>query len=193
MTKKLFFDLETTGVILNQHGIHQIAGMVEINDRIKEKFDFRVKPRDGCVIDPEALKTGGVTEEEILAYPSMKSVYNKLKMLLAKYVNRFDKTDKFHLVGFNNRGFDDKFLRRFFEDNDDPFFGAWFHFDSLDCVTLACEYLLDRRPKMSNFKLKTVAKELGIVVDESKLHDGVYDLEITRSVYRITTGRDIEI
>ena len=32
MTKKLFFDLETTGVMHWKNGIHQIAGCIEIDD-----------------------------------------------------------------------------------------------------------------------------------------------------------------
>jgi DNA polymerase-3 subunit epsilon len=37
---------------------------------------------------------------------------------------------------------------------------------------------------MENFKLKTVAQEMGIEVDESKLHDAKYDLELTYQIYQ---------
>jgi DNA polymerase-3 subunit epsilon len=46
---------------------------------------------------------------------------------------------------------------------------------------------------MIDFKLKTVAKELGLWVDETRLHDAEYDIELTRSVYRIVTGIDYEL
>ena len=35
----------------------------------------------------------------------------------------------------------------------------------------------------------TVARQLGMEIDESKLHDAVYDIELTRSVYRIVSNR----
>jgi DNA polymerase-3 subunit epsilon len=46
---------------------------------------------------------------------------------------------------------------------------------------------------MKDFKLMTVAQEVGLVVDESRLHDANYDIELTRGVYRIVTGLDYEL
>ena len=40
---------------------------------------------------------------------------------------------------------------------------------------------------MTDFKLKTVAKQLGIIVDESKLHDAKYDIILTKQIYEIVT------
>jgi DNA polymerase-3 subunit epsilon len=37
---------------------------------------------------------------------------------------------------------------------------------------------------MSDFKLKTVCRHAGISVDESKIHDAIYDIEITRALYK---------
>lgn len=42
--KLLFFDLETTGTLVNKHGIHQISGAVVIDGEIKEKFNLHVQP-----------------------------------------------------------------------------------------------------------------------------------------------------
>ena len=65
--KAFYFDLETTGTLYWKHGIHQISGAIEIDDEIKERFDFRVAPHPKAVIDPEALVVGGVTQEQIEA------------------------------------------------------------------------------------------------------------------------------
>lgn len=46
---------------------------------------------------------------------------------------------------------------------------------------------------MPNFKLKTVAKELGLDVEDDKLHDARYDVLLTRDIYRIVTNLDIEL
>ena len=58
---------------------------------------------------------------------------------------------------------------------------------------LASQYLLKRRASMPSFKLKRVAKELGIVVEEESLHDAYYDVKLTRQIYRIVTGLQVEI
>ena len=53
-------------------------------------------------------------------------------------------------------------------------------------ATFAAEFLKEERSKFPNFKLSTVAKALGIVVDETKLHEALYDSILTRSIYRKT-------
>lgn len=191
--KKIFYDVETTGVKETQHGIHQISGCIEIDNEVKEYFNFYVAPNPKAKIEPEALAVGGVTLEEIQAYPPMIIIYSQFKAMLRKYCDPYNKLDKFYLVGFNNRGFDDRFLRAWFEQNGDTYFGSWFWADSLDVMVLASQYLLNRRTGMKDFKLMTVAAEVGLVVDEAKLHDANYDIELTRSVYRIVTGLDYEL
>ena len=42
---------------------------------------------------------------------------------------------------------------------------------------------------MEDFKLKTVAKQLGIEIDESKLHDAEYDIYLTMEIHRIVTQK----
>ena len=189
---KVFFDVETTGVNPKLHSIHQLAGCIEVNGEVVEYFDIRCKPYPKAQIDPGALKVCNVTEAQIMAYPDMKIAYKQLILMLSKYIDKFDTKNKAHLVGFNNRFFDDVFLRVFFELNGDLYIGSWFYTDSLDCIVLASQYLLDRREGMQNFKQGTVAKELGIEVDKTRLHDARYDVELLRKIYRIVTGLDTE-
>jgi len=188
---KVFFDLETTGLDSRKNGIHQIAGIVEVNDSVVETFDLKVRPNPDKIIEEAALNVGGVTKEQVLAYPEMRTIYKKLVTMLAKYIDKFNRRDKAWLVGYNNRAFDDPFLRAWFEQNGDSYFGSWFWSDSLDVMSLSSEYLQDVRANMPNFKLMSVAKRLGIVVDESKLHDGGYDVWLTREIYLIVTYRDL--
>lgn len=182
-TKLFFFDVETTGLLPQKHGIHQISGCIMIDGQEKEEFNFKVRPNPQAQIDDEALRIGGVTIEQIATYPPMKEVYLQLVTMLAKYVDKFNKTDKFFLVGYNNRGFDDQFLRGFFKQNLDEYFGSWFWADSHDVLVLASAHLMKRRAEMENFKLATVAKFMGIEVDESKLHDASYDIALTKELY----------
>jgi DNA polymerase-3 subunit epsilon len=113
--------------------------------------------------------------------------------MLAKYCDKFNKGDKFFLVGYNNKGFDNDFLRNFFKQNGDNYFGSWFWADSIDVMVLAANYLKDERHKLENFQLRTVAKYLDIKVDETKLHDAMYDIYLTRAIYEIVkNGNKLE-
>lgn len=183
MSKLFFYDLETTGTNPGRHGIHQISGEIVIDGKSVETFDFKVQPNPKAQIEDAALAVGGVTREQVMAYPPMGQVYTQLVTMLAKYVNKYDKTDKFHLVGYNNRGFDDNFFRGFFLQNGDNYFGSWFWADSIDVLVLASTFLADRRAELPNFKLATVADFLGIDTTAGKLHDASFDIYVTKAVF----------
>lgn len=52
-------------------------------------------------------------------------------------------------------------------------------------MVLASFVLRFERVELVDFKLKTVAAYFGIPVDESKLHDALYDIELTEVIYNI--------
>ncbi|MEL7599699.1 MAG: 3'-5' exonuclease [Proteiniphilum sp.] len=185
--KLFFFDLETTGTNPGRHGIHQISGEIMVDGVTREQFDFKVRPNPQAQIEEDALKVGGVTKEQILAYPPMYDIYRKLINMLEKYVDKYNKKDKYFLVGFNNASFDNQFLRGFFLQNGDQYFGSWFWSNSFDVMVLATPYLAANRAEMENFKLATVAKALGIEVSEDNLHDASYDIALTKGIFKIVT------
>ena len=186
--KLIFLDVETTGTNCEKNAIHQLSGKIFVDGEFKEDFDFHIKPFEGAVIEKEALEVGGVTEEQIMAYPDQSVVYRQFENLLAKYVNRYDKTDKFHMVGYNCQAFDSKFVRKFFERNGNRFYGSWFWSVTLDVMVLAAAHLIDDRPSMSDFKLNTVAKHVGATIEEGKLHNSSYDVELTKIIYDKVCG-----
>lgn len=190
---KMFYDLETTGLDERKHSIIQLAGVVEINDDVVEEFDIKIKPHPKAELDPHAMQINKVTPEELETYMEMTVALDQFKNILRRYIDPYRKDQKAWLVGFNNRKFDDVFLRKFFELCGDSFFGSWFWSDSQDVMVLASLYLEDRRHKMSSFRLETVARELGIVVDADLLHEAKYDINLLRQIYRIVTYKEIEI
>lgn len=180
--KALYIDVETTGTQFWKHGIHSISGIIDIDGEIKEEFDFEVQPHPDAKIDDEALKVGGVKIEDFVFYPKMDVVHKQLTVILDKYVDRYDKMDKFHFIGYN-ASFDNDFLRAFFVQNNDLYFGSLFYSDNIDVMALAGEQLKHIRHTMDDFKLHTVAAKLGIEVDKSKLHKSIYDVHITRQMH----------
>jgi DNA polymerase-3 subunit epsilon len=189
----IFYDTETTGLNYKQHCIHQLAGLIEIDGKVVEAFNLKMAPHPKAKVEKEALAIAGVTEDQIRAYPDQKVVFLQFKQLLGKYIDPYNPKQKAHLAGFNNRFFDDPFLRMWFELNGDQFIGSWFWNDTLDVLVIASQYLLKRRADMPSFKQGRVAKELGLEVDESKLHDALYDVKLARAIYRIVTGLDVEL
>ena len=182
--KILYFDLETTGLNPDRNAIHQLAGYVEINGEIKQRFDFKIKPHFNAVIDDKALEISGKTKAEVMAYPESKVVFGEFKRLLNQYADPYNTKDKFFLCGYNNASFDNQFLRSFFKVNGDNYFGSWFWSNSLDVMVLSTQYLMSKRIEMPDFKLVSVAKAMGLDVDVTKAHDGLYDIELTYQIYK---------
>ena len=182
--KILVYDVETTGILYWRNGIHQISGEVVIDGETKEVFNFRVRPNPRCVIDEEALKVCHVTREQIEQYPPMEEVYRQLVAMLSKYVDKYDKQDKFFLAGYNNASFDNYFLKAFFVQNGDNYFYSWFWVNSIDVMVLATQHLLAERHRMPDFKQETVARTLGIPLETEKLHDASYDIYLTKEIYK---------
>jgi len=183
MSKLFFYDLETTGVRYWKNGIHQISGKIVINGKTKETFNYKVKPYKDALIEDEALEVAGITRADLQSYEEMDVVYRKLVKMLGKYVDKYTKHDKFYLVGYNNASFDNQFFRAFFTQMGDNYFGSWFWSNSIDVMVLATMQLTAVRDVMPNFKLSTVAHYYDIKVDESMLHDALYDIELTEQIY----------
>jgi DNA polymerase-3 subunit epsilon len=181
--KLFFFDTETTGLRYWKDGIHQISGYIDIDGEIKETFDFKVQPNPKAEISDEALAVAKITREQIANYPPMKTVYLQVIEMLGKYVNKNDKKDKFYLVGFNNASFDNPMFQAWFKQNGDNFFKDWFWSNCFDVFVMTTPYILSVRRDMSSCNLFNVAKALGVEVDDKKLHDALYDIEITRKIF----------
>ena len=155
-----------------------------IDGQVKESFNLHVQPNPACTIEQEALDVAGVTEEQVRAYPPMHEVYQQFVAMLGKYVNKYDKKDKFTLAGYNNASFDNQFLRAWFVQNGDNYFGSWFWSSSIDVMVLATQALLEERTQMENFKQGTVAKYVGVPVSEEQLHDALYDIRVCMAIYQ---------
>lgn len=184
--KKLWIDLETTGLNPRKHSVVQIAGIVEIDGVHKESFCYKVRPLKGSAVSRQALEVIGSTVEDLKGYPNPPLIKQELLDIFNKYIDPYDKTDKFYFLGYNAR-FDYDFLRAWFEKQLFSYFGSFFWFPPIDIMNMVAHNLMGEREKLINFKLFQVCKYLGIEVKESELHDALYDIELTKQLYeRIT-------
>lgn len=195
--KILFYDLETTGVRYWRDGIHQIAGILDIDGQVVDTFDYKVRPYPAAEISDDALKVAGVTRDQVLQYKPMEETYPDLNRRINLHVSRFDKKDKVYLVGYNNAAFDNAFFRAWYKQSGDEYFGAYFWENPTDVYSLVSFIIMRERPNLPNSKLKTLCRYFGIEVDESRLHDALYDISLTRELYyaalkRIAAPREDE-
>ena len=180
--KQLFYDLETTGLDARCHAIHQMSGLVVVDGNVVETFNFRVRPFAGAVVSQEALDVSGVTVEQVMQGESEESVFLKLTSILGKYDD--GSGDRFFLCGYNSLRFDDQFLEQFFRRNGCTRMSRYFWHGGIDVMVLASSHLAPVRHAMPNFKQGTVAKALGIVIDEGSLHDAMYDVNVCYEIYK---------
>ena len=182
--KYIYLDTETTGADLKEHSIYQIAGFIEIDDKVVETFNIKFKPRGGCLFCKDAEKITGISEETIMqADKTYKEGFTEFNTLIKKYVDPFNKMDKFFVVGYNVR-FDLDFIRRLFLDNCDNFFGSLFYSNPIDVMVLATVASIGDRPNMMNFKLSTVCDHFKISHDNSSAHDALYDTALMYKLYK---------
>lgn len=178
--KRLWVDIETTGLTPSKYAIWQIA--YAYNDGpIKV---ITMKPDNDQLIDEKALVIGGITEDELANFKPQREGYVQLLSDLDTYVDKFDKTDKLFIAGYNCERFDGPHLRMLFERQGNKYFGSYFWPASHDIMILASFCLAETRHLMYDFKLKSVAEALKINVESEKLHDASYDIHLTRLVYQ---------
>ena len=183
--KIVWIDTETTGTDYRIHGLTQVAGIVEVDGVEVERFDIKLRPGSMKAIDAQALALTGLAIADLDAEDRLSAADGWLDFIkiLERNIDRYDKKDKAFLVGYNVR-FDEEFLRQWFKDSGDPYFGTWFWTPCIDVMTAAATTMSRIRPTMADFKLGTVAKTLGLA-PAGDLHNAMTDIELTRDVMRL--------
>lgn len=185
--KKMFIDLETTGTDPRRHGIIQISGCFDQEGTDRKLFSMDVRPFDSDEVEESALVANGKTALEISSYDPAESVFVKFISSLDRYIDKFDRNDKFQFIAYNSP-FDDSFLRVFFDKCIEKtaiksFYGSYFSWPDMCVARMAANQIGPDRNKLENFKLATACQHFGIVVDDSKLHDATYDVDLTIKLY----------
>jgi DNA polymerase-3 subunit epsilon len=178
---KLFFaDTETTGLDPKIHEVFQFSFIVEVGGKVVEEADLKMRPSRPEAASPEALKVTNKTLKELATYPTRAETYKQMIEILARHVDRYNKEDKFLWVG-QNPSFDIPFMRAYFRECGDKFFGSWFDPRPADLISLGVALKARGLIDPANFKLGTLCELFQVPL---KAHDALEDVRATRTVFQ---------
>ncbi len=178
--KILYFDVETTGLDPVKNDITQLAGLIEIDGKIVEEFNFKCQPLDWEAIEPRALEVTGIGLDQLKKFDKPDKVYGQFLSLLGNHVDKFDREDKMYFAGYNVR-FDIDFLHNFFKKQNDKYFGSWFNWKAIDPLSILHWFNYLGQIDLENYKLETVCEHYGIKI---KSHDALSDVKATREIIK---------
>ena len=181
MNKIIFIDTETGGVNPEKAALIQLSGIIRIDKKDVEKFNFYIKPFENSEVNEKALEVQGRTLEELKTdkYLEEKEVYKQFIDILDKYVDKYDRTDKFVVAGYNVR-FDVDILKAFFQRHGNNFLFSYLDSSMLDPLySIRLLQIAEILPVLENNKLETWCKHFGI---ELKSHDSLEDIEATKKL-----------
>ena len=181
MNKIIFIDTETGGVNPEKAALIQLSGIIRIDKKDVEKFNFYIKPFENSEVTEKALEVQGRTLEELKTdkYVEEKEVYKQCINILDKYIDKYDRTDKFIVAGYNVR-FDVDILKAFFQRHGNNFLFSYLDSSMLDPLySIRLLQIAEVLPVLENNKLETWCKHFGI---ELKAHDSLEDIEATKKL-----------
>ena len=161
MNKIIFIDTETGGVNAEKSALIQLSGIIEVNEK--------------------ALEVQGRTLEELGTekYIDESIIYKKFLEILDKYIDKYDKNDKFIVAGYNVK-FDIDILKALFERNNNKFLFSYFNSSMLDPLySVRLLQVAGMLPVLENNKLETWCKYFNI---ELKAHDSLQDITATKKL-----------
>lgn len=179
--KLLWLDTETTGLNKDKCDIIQLSGIVIIDGEEKERFNFYCQPVNWENIEPVALEKTNMTIEKLKTFPMPQELYTNFRNILDKYIDKYNKGDKFYLAGHNVQ-FDLDFVKTFFNKMGDAYFGSYFWYRTVDLMALSTILHTAGLINLTSWKLDEIAKYLEIPVDEN-LHDSSVDVDLTRKCF----------
>ena len=181
MNKIIFIDTETGGVNPEKAALIQLSGIIRIDKKDVEKFNFYIKPFENSEVTEKALEVQGRTLEDLKTdkYVEEKEVYKQFINTLDKYIDKYDRTDKFVVAGYNVR-FDVDILKAFFQRHGNNFLFSYLDSSMLDPLySIRLLQIAEVLPVLENNKLETWCKYFGI---ELKAHDSLEDIEATKKL-----------
>ena len=178
--KVLYFDTETTGLNPFAHEIFQFAAIIEIDGEVVEEVNWRCRPLNLDIVEQGALDVTGMTRAKLDLLHHPRGMVKDIVALFDKYIDKYDKTDKFYPCG-HNVVFDLNFLNNLFQTNGQKYgTGAYQNWRAIDTRVMANIAAFDGKLDVKDVKLETLCKHFGI---EIQAHDALSDIRATRELF----------
>lgn len=181
----LFLDTETTGLDPVRNGLIQISFQIVDKDcRVSEmEFDSYIKPFKGDLVSEQALEINGISLDDLGDFPSPAEVYNQIKDIFDKYIDKYKKDkdfeDTFLCIGHNIH-FDLRFLHQFWNKNGDKYLSSYIK-SSVDTLSLVNLLRMEKKIHTKSSKLQEVAESLGYT--GKNWHNSLEDVRATRFLF----------
>ncbi len=185
---RIYIDKETTGLNPAVNGLTQMAFIIEDEDgNIVRQDSFDIRPFEGSVIEPAALKITGKSYDDVMSYEDEAVVLDRFLAILREYIKPTSYEENFTIAGYNV-AFDIGFLEAWMLRHNKKFF-SYFNYRSVD--PLAFLRILDwyGYTNLENYKLATVYK--AIFDEELNAHEALADIIATRKVLKYLEERFI--
>jgi DNA polymerase-3 subunit epsilon len=177
--KRAWIDTESGGTDPGQCALLQFSGLIEIDGLVVDTLDVEIAPFPFDLVDDQALKHNGIQRETLKDRTDPAEAFKKIQEFLCKHCDKYSKSDKYVMAGYRI-GFDDSFLRKFWEKNGDKFYGSFFHNATIDVTTYVAE-LISMGLRLPNYKLKTICDHYGVSLINA--HNAMADIVATRDLY----------
>jgi len=190
MSKVFWFDLETTGLDCSKHALIQLAYIIEIDNVIRESGNMFIQPFKDDLIEDTALRVNKRSRDEMFKDPFLlpSDAFKQLHAILCKYVNKFDKEDKYYPAGYNVH-FDCGFLNRFFIKNGDKYYGSFFNGRNLDPKSLMAFLAYEGKITLTKHALAEACEYFK--VKHENAHDALSDVTATRDLMKMLWNKDM--
>ena len=186
--KLFWFDLETTGLNPDKHGLIQIGCLIDQDGKMIDNFEIKIKPFKTDLLTKGAFEKTGVTVKQLKTFNEPLTALRKFEKFMEVHIDKYDKTDKFIMAGKNIQMFDIPFLRKFYDKCDNLYFGSWFYNMYIDINTNIAEAMVFNGLRLQNYQLGTLCEAFDI---DLNAHDAMSDIIATRQLYYKIKGIDI--
>jgi DNA polymerase-3 subunit epsilon len=178
MSEVIWIDCETGGTDEKVHALVQLSAIIEIDGKIVDEIDLKMKPFDKKIVEPKALEVQGRTMADIASFEDPRVCFERFRKFLAR--RPASKQNRYIMAGYN-ADFDCRFISEWYKDLSGGPYAYWDYMqfspvDPIGILRAMRHYGIIDTP---DTKLGTMCKYFGIELDA---HDSMNDIRATREL-----------
>jgi len=178
--KRLYLDVETTGLDAEACGLTQMACVLEIDGKEVMSANFDIRPFEGAEVTKKALEVTGKSYDEVMNYPREEVQFKIFLEMLKTYIDPMTYGDDFTLIAYNAE-FDQNFMIAWF-DRMGKKYSNYINYRKVDPHAFLRILHVEGLANLSSYKLLDVYK--AIFDEEFDAHDADADIKATIRVHK---------